>query len=188
MAILIKNKEGNKIYPIFHAALPLIFTEVPQIKKLKINRFSLLIGSLLPDIVDKPLFLLGLGNGRFLSHNLLFITISFLIVYFSSKRNKAISFPFLAGLIFHLILDIPHVPLFYPLVSYEFHFVEEPLLYWIRQLWTNPFVLITEIIGLLFIIFILIKNKLYHIKEISDYLRGKNQTFTQSPKENEIKV
>ena len=113
---------------------------------------------------------------------------SFLIVYFSSKRNKSISLPFLAGLIFHIILDIPHVPLFYPFISYEFHYVEEPLLYWLKQLWINPFVLITEIIGLLFIIFILIKNKLYHIKEISDYLRGINQTFTQGSKEVEINV
>ncbi|NVM34758.1 MAG: metal-dependent hydrolase [Candidatus Lokiarchaeota archaeon] len=186
MAILIKHYEGNKIYPIFHAALPLVFTEIPQIKKLKINRLSLLIGSLLPDIIDKPLFLLGLGNGRFLSHNLLFMTISFLIVYFSSKRNKNISFPFLAGLIFHLILDIPYVPLFYPFISYEFHYLEEPLLYWLRKLWTDPFVFITEITGLLIMLFILIKNKLYHKKEISDYLRGVNQTFTKSSKEIEI--
>ena len=174
------------MYPIFHAALPLIFTEIPQIKKLKINRYSLLIGSLLPDIVDKPLFLLGFGNGRFFSHNLLFVIISFLIVYFSSRKNKTISFSFLAGLFFHLILDIPYVPLFYPFIAYEFRFVEEPLLYWIKQLWTNPIVLITETIGLLFIIFILIKNKLYHMKEISDYLRGQNQAFTKSSKEIEI--
>jgi len=174
------------MYPIFHATLPLIFTEIPQIKKLKINRYSLLIGSLLPDIIDKPLFLLGFGNGRFLSHNLLFIIISFLIVYFSSRKNKSISFPFLAGLIFHLILDLPYVPLFYPFISYDFHFVEKPLLYWIKQLWTNPIVMITEITGILFMIFILIKNKLYHMNQISDYLRGINQTFTQSSKEVEI--
>ena len=157
-------------------------TEIPQIKKLKINRFFLLVGSLLPDIVDKPLFLFGFGNGRFFSHNLLFLIISFSIVYLSSKRNKYISFSFLTGLIIHIILDIPHVPLFYPFISYEFTYLEEPLQNWILHLLKNPFILITEITGFLFIIFILVKYKLYHIKDIMNYLKGNNQILTQNSK------
>jgi len=84
------------------------------------------------------------------------------------------------------MLDLPYVPLFYPFISYDFHYLEEPLLYWLKQLWTNPIVMITEITGLLFMIFILIKNKLYNIKQISDYLRGINQNFKQISKEVEI--
>ncbi len=48
--------------------------------------------------------------------------------------------------------------------------------------------MITESTGLLIFIFILIKNKLYHIGQVSDYLRGINQTIIQSSKEVEIKV
>lgn len=186
MEYLIKNHEVSKIYPIFHAALPLIITEVPPIKKLKINRYSLIIGSLLSDIIDKPLFLLGFGNGRFLSHNLLFVVISFLIVHFFSRKNKSISFPFFMGLIFHLLLDLPSVPLLYPFINYDFGVVEEPLLFWISRLWTDPLVMITEGIGVLFIIYILFKNKLYHIDLISDYLKGLNQAFIQRSKAVEI--
>ncbi|MFX1502575.1 MAG: metal-dependent hydrolase [Promethearchaeota archaeon] len=188
MEYLVKNHEVSKIYPIFHVALPLIITEVPSIKKLKINKYSLIIGSLLSDIIDKPLFLLGFGNGRFFSHNLLFVVISFLIVHFFSKKNKSISFPFFIGLIFHLILDLPNVPFFYPFINYDFGVVEEPLLFWIRQLWTEPLVMITEGFGVLFIIYILIKNKLYYIDLISDYLKGVNQTIIKSSKEVEISV
>ncbi|MFX1365471.1 MAG: metal-dependent hydrolase [Promethearchaeota archaeon] len=188
MEYLIKNHEVNKIYPIFHVALPLIFTEIPRLKKLKINRYSLIIGALLPDIIDKPLFLLGFGNGRFLSHTLLFAIISFLIVHFSSKKNVSISFPFFIGIVFHFLLDIPHVPFFYPFIKYDFGVVDEPFLFWIKQLWTEPLVIITEGTGVLFIIYILIKNKLYQIDKLSEYLRGINQTFIQNSKEVEISV
>ncbi|MFX1573619.1 MAG: metal-dependent hydrolase [Promethearchaeota archaeon] len=156
-------------------ALPLLITEIPQIKRFRINRFALIIGSLLPDIIDKPILLLGLGNGRFFSHNLLFIITSFLIVFFLSKRNLEISIPFLVGTSIHLILDLPYVPLFYPFISYEFIVVEEPVLYWFNTLFTNPIVLSTEIIGIAILIFILIHNKLYHVEDIKKYLNGSLQ-------------
>lgn len=148
----------------------------------------MIIGALLPDIIDKPLFLLDLGGGRLYSHNLLFVIVSFLIVHFSSKRNKSISLPFLFGLISHLILDLPYVPLFYPFFSYDYYYIEEPLTYWFRKLWTDPFVIITEIMGLLFILFIVIRNKLYHIRDITNYLKGFNQTLIQISKEKEIPI
>jgi len=166
--------------------LPLILTEIPRIKRLKINRLSLIIGALLPDIVDKPLFLLDLGGGRLYSHNLLFVIITFLIVYFSSKRNKSISLPFLYGIISHIILDLPYVPLFYPFLSYELYYIEEPLLYWLMKFWTDPLVTITEISGILFILFIIINDKLYHKRDILNYLKGINQTLIQISKEKEI--
>ena len=153
----------------------LIF-EIPIIKKYKINRWALIIGSLLPDIIDKPILLLGLGNGRFFSHNLLFIIISFLLVFLISKRNLEISFPFLIGLAIHLILDLPYVPLFYPFITYNFKTVEEPLKYWFNALFTNPIVLTTEIIGFAILIFILIHNKLYHTEDIKNYLKRNLQT------------
>lgn len=147
----------------------------------------MIIGTLLPDIIDKPIFLLGLGEGRLFSHNLLFVIIGFLIVHFSAKRNKSISLPFLCGLISHIILDLPYVPLFYPFLSYDFYYIEEPLLYWLRKLLTDPLVLITETSGLLFIIFIVIHGKLYHIRDITNYLNGFNQTLIQTSKEKEIR-
>ena len=160
------------MFLIFHIALPLTFTEIPQIKKLQINRFALVIGSLLPDLIDKPLFLLGFGTGRFFTHNLLFVLMSFLVLHFSTKQNLKISFPFLFGVIMHLLLDIPYVPFFYPFISYEFIVIKEPFWYWFRALFTNPVVLITEVTGVILFILILIRNRLYSTKDILSYLKG----------------
>ncbi len=160
------------MFLIFHIALPLIFTEIPLIKKLKVNKFALIIGSLLPDLIDKPLLLLGFGPGRFFAHNLMFVLISFLIIHFSTKRNLRISVPFLFGVIMHLILDIPEVPFFYPFISYEFIMLEEPLRNWFIALFTRPLNLITEVTGIVFFILILIRNRLYNKKEILSYLKG----------------
>ncbi len=143
----------------------------------------MIIGALLPDIIDKPLVLLGIADGRSFSHNLLFVIISFLIIHFCTKGNRSISLPFFSGLIAHLILDLPFVPLFFPFISYDFYYIEEPLIYWLRKLRTDPLVIITEIAGIVSIIFIIKYNKLYHFSDITNYLKGINQISIQSSKD-----
>ncbi|MFX0021507.1 MAG: metal-dependent hydrolase [Candidatus Hermodarchaeota archaeon] len=175
--MLFSDEGGIIIYPIFHVALPLIITEIPKIKRLRINKISLIIGALLPDIIDKPLLFLGLGMGRSFSHSLLFLFVSFLIVHFVTKRNKSISLALFTGITAHMILDLPDVPFFYPFISYEFPIVEEPILYWFIKLFTDPFTLITEITGILFIGYIVINNKLYQRNDLSNYLKGTHQSL-----------
>ncbi|MFX1450533.1 MAG: hypothetical protein ACFFCM_06810, partial [Promethearchaeota archaeon] len=115
---------------------------------------------------------------------LLFVIISFLIVHLCFKGNKSISFPYLIGILFHIVLDLPFVPLLYPFIPYDFYYIEDPLIYWLRKLITDPLVLITEITGIMLIIFIIKYNKLYHISDIKNYLKGINQTTI--PISNEI--
>ena len=88
-----------------------------------------------------------------------------------------ISVPFLAGMSIHFILDFPQVPLFYPFISYDFLFLEEPLFFWFSQLFTDPVVIMTELIGIAILVFIVINNKLYHRKDINEYLKGSYQTM-----------
>ena len=160
------------MFPIFHVAFPLILFELPLVKKrFEFNRFALIIGSLFPDIIDKFLLFLNLGSGRGISHTILFILISFVILHFITKGRKSISIPFLVGMVVHLILDLPEVPLFYPFIMYEFIIIEDPLGVWLHTLSNNPVVYLTEITGILFFLFILINNKLYSRKEITDYLK-----------------
>ncbi|MBY8985443.1 MAG: hypothetical protein KGD65_10265 [Candidatus Lokiarchaeota archaeon] len=168
--------EGIEIYPIFHVALPLILSEIPSIKKTFRSKILIIIGSILADLIDKPLLLLGLGPGRHLSHNLVFILISFLIVFVSTKKNLEISLSLLFGMVFHLILDLPEVPLFYPFVSYNFEILEEPLFYWINKFFIDPVVLFTEIMGIGILIYIFITNKLYHRLQLMKYLKGSSQS------------
>ena len=106
------------MFPIFHIAVPLILLEIPYIKnRYKFNRIALVIGALLPDIIDKTLMLFKLSSGRGISHTLLFVVVSFIIVHLLVKRNYFISFPFLIGTLSHLILDLPEIPLFFPLAA-----------------------------------------------------------------------
>ncbi len=153
-------------------AVPLIILEIPLLKrKFKFNRLSLIIGSLLPDLIDKPFLLLRLGSGRSFSHTLLFTFICGLIVFLASKKNQPISFCLLFGLVTHLMLDLPGIPIFYPLIIYHFEQLERPIDYWIKVLFTDPKVYLTEILGAIIVIFILINNKMFSVNSILKYLK-----------------
>jgi hypothetical protein len=157
-------------------ALPLIFSEIPAIKKKFSSKIFIIVGAILSDIIDKPLLLLGLGYGRDFSHNLFFLLISFLILFVSSKKNLEISLSFLFGMIFHLILDLPEVPLFYPFISYNFGITEEPLIYWITKFFADPVTFLTEITGIGILVYIFITNKLYYRSNFMKYLKGNSQS------------
>ena len=100
----------------------------------------------------------------------------FLILFISTKKNLEISLSLLFGMVFHLILDLPEVPLFYPFVSYDFVILEEPLFYWITKFFADPVVIITEITGIGILIYIFITNKLYHRSKFMQYLKGNSQS------------
>ena len=162
------------IFLIFHLAIPLLIFEIPKIKdKYEINRFALIIGSLYPDLVDKSLSFFNIGGGRGYAHTILFVLISFVFLFIITKGNKTIYFPFLIGMIMHLLLDMPRVPLFYPFISYEIMTYKSDIEQWLQTLLTNPIVITTEITGVIILIFIVINNKLYSISEFVNYLKTK---------------
>ena len=117
----------------------------------------LLIGSLLPDIIDKPLgylfFRETFSNVRLFSHTLLFlilITIAGFILYRS--RRKTWLFVLSFGTFTHLLCDrmwrIPQT-LFWPM--YGFTFIKKDLTHWAERigtdLVTDPSTYIPEIVG-----------------------------------------
>jgi hypothetical protein len=153
--------------------------EIPRLKRLNYNRIALIIGALLPDIIDKPFLFLGLGSGRFFSHSLIFIACAFLILFVFTRGNKRICYPFLIGMIFHIILDLPFVPLLFPFIFYEYETLEDPLAVFIRRLFTNPLVITTEISGIIILIFIIINNKLFTIKDILNYLKSNSNIMNE---------
>jgi len=158
------------MFLLFHIAVPLIVFEIPQIKnRFEFNRLALIIGSIFPDIIDKPFLLLSLGSGRGISHTLLFAIVSFLILFLITRGNKPVSISFLIGIIAHLLLDLPEIPLFFPFINYDFYILDDPLGEWIHTLFNNPIVFATEIIGLSILVIILLMNKLYNIKQITNY-------------------
>src|SRR3989338_11643878 len=94
---------GIAVFIASFIALPLIFAG---------------IGVLLPDMLDKTLFILGMTPcSRFVGHTLFFGALVFSLAYFTTK-NKKIALALLLGILLHLAQDFQSfVPYFYPFVS-----------------------------------------------------------------------
>lgn len=173
---------GAKMFPLFHLGLPLGLSEIPYIRnRFKINRLALSIGALFPDLIDKLLFFLGIGTGRYLAHTILMLLgttlflflFSYLVQYLLSigdkKSSLIVAISFFIGYFIHLMLDLPEIPLFYPFIPYIPYFEGDKLNLWIYKLFNDPIVIITELTGFFLIIFVFYKNKLYHPKQIWNY-------------------
>ena len=118
---------------------------------------------------------LNLGSGRGISHTILFILSCFIILHIATRRKSFISLPFLIGMLFHLLLDLPEVPLFYPFIIYDFLILEDPLGYWLYKLFNDPVVYLTELLGISLLIYIVIRNKIYNLEIIKTFLVKKSQ-------------
>lgn len=137
----------------------------------------LLVGSLLPDIIDKPVGLYLLANGRVICHTLVFvILLTGIGFYLLRKHQQRWMLALAAGGFMHLILDsMWNVPatLFWPLLG--FSFPQEEVTGWWGNLWVNYFkppTFIPEIIGfsiLIILLWLLIKRK----KVLAFIVRGK---------------
>ena len=99
--------------PVGHLGIPL-----PVARLLKLNLVVTGLCALLPDIVDKPLWALGIGNGRYVAHTLLFV---FLVAIVFSLKKKRYGLSAFFGGILHLLLDAGgFVPWRYPFARYQF--------------------------------------------------------------------
>ncbi len=108
-----------------------------------------IFGTLLPDIIDKGLYLIGVFPcSRFLAHTIFFLPLAGIVAYLMT-RNKKIAIAVTLGVIFHLIEDLNgEVPLFYPFKQYAF--LDTCTL--VVQL--TPYLIISEIVGALLLIYI----------------------------------
>jgi inner membrane protein len=118
----------------------------------------LLVGSLLPDIIDKPvgqyLFRDTFNNGRIFTHTLLFLVlISVVGILLYKKKRQTWMLALAAGTFMHLILDgmwqTPRT-LFWPLLGFSFPKVD--LEGWEHNIWealiSDPQIYIPEAVGL----------------------------------------
>ncbi len=148
------------------------------IPPLKLDYRLVLIGSLLPDIIDKPLGLLilqtSLGNGRTIGHTLLF---SLFLVSFGllllKKRNEHWLLIIACGSILHLILDYmwfyPN-PLLWPL--FGFGFLQSDASSWLYKTlsgFSHPSVYVPEISG--FILCAIITGILFRRHLIGQFIK-----------------
>ncbi len=152
-----QNRDGESTSPSSEA--PTSSSKVSRLDSLA-TRFDirlLLIGSLLPDIIDKlvgqVLFRDTFSNGRIFSHTLLFlILLTVAGLYFYRRRSQTGLLALAFGTMTHLIFDqMWHVPqtLFWPL--FGFALVKIDLSNWIPGMFlamlTQPTVYVPELAG-----------------------------------------
>jgi hypothetical protein len=116
-----------------------------------------MLGSLTPDIIDKPLAFFGFGGGRSITHTLLIFLIFSgigLIIYLSHRSTWLLAIAL--GIFTHLVLDFmwadPEI-LFWPLQGWIFPHPVRSLGFsqigiWLNTLLTNPEVILSESAGL----------------------------------------
>lgn len=100
--------------PLGHMGVPL-----PLAHLLKLNLAVTGLCALLPDLVDKPLYLLGVTScSRYAGHTVLFVL---LVAAAFCLRSRLLGLSALFGGILHLLLDSGYfVPWFYPFARYDF--------------------------------------------------------------------
>ena len=141
-----------------------------------------LVGSLLPDIVDKPvgqvLFRDTFSNGRIFCHTLLFLLVIALVgayLYRCQKKTWLLILSF--GTLVHLLLDqmwLAPQTLLWPL--YGFAFEKGDLSHWLENilyaLHTDPAVYMSELVGAGILIWFALR--LVQKKGVSAFIRNGN--------------
>lgn len=161
----VKLPKGVKPDPQFNSS-------TDSLQHSKIDYRLVLVASLLPDIIDKPLGLIilpvTLGSSRNLGHTILFLLVLFLLGLFFLKKRADFRLLLVAYCsTIHLALDRmwerPQV-LFWPFLGYKFSHSDPTE--WINRVTTNalahPDVYIPEIVGIVICILFavhLLKNK-----------------------------
>ena len=162
------NLEISDMFPIFHVFVPLLLWELigPKLSKLPVTRFWLIIGAMLPDLVDKPLSMLfpTVFSGRGFAHAPFVLVIFLGILYFPMKRkNIAVSLGI--GMILHILLDLPgNIPWFWPFVAYPIFPADIDSYFY--TLLHNPLIITTELIGLVGGTMILWKHNILFSKKV----------------------
>ena len=129
----------------------------------RIDYRVILLGSMLPDVIDKPLGFWFLDNGRTFGHSLLFTVLLAAVGFFMYIRRQSMGLLCLAfGTLIHLILDrmwLNPGTLLWPLYGWSFGRVDiEGLSYYLKQwllAYTIPWAYVPEIIGAVVLVTIL---------------------------------
>jgi hypothetical protein len=149
----------------------------PHLEEKAYNRNAywifLLSGSMFPDIIDKSVGSLIFSTGRWLGHTLLFILVASIIIglfFRDNGRGKVFGLYFFIGNVMHLVLDQPSLGIGIPL----FPLFPDPFLSseWNSFLFgfTDPFVWLTEAIGLLILVLLSYLYNLEKKKKIGLFL------------------
>jgi len=151
--------------------------------KIEADYRFVLIGAILPDIIDKPvgdyLFYSVFQNGRLFAHTLLFVAILTTIGWYVDKKYNFSGILLLAlGSVIHLVLDqmwLTPKTLFWPLLGLQFDKyddLEDYAGYIWGQLMHNPQAYVPEVIGFLILAAFFVHFKLYRRENFVAFLKN----------------
>ncbi len=148
------------MFPFGHVGFTAFFANL-----LSLNIIFAVIGSQIPDIIDKPLNIIGvLPNSRNIGHTLFMSGFIFILSYVITKK-KGISSSLAFGSIMHLFEDIPYfIPWFYPFIGYTFPY--QPFSVKYSFIWFS-----IDIIGLFLLFYVYQCNSKFR-KEVSDIIKS----------------
>jgi inner membrane protein len=159
--------------------LLIVFVVFSMLKKDIDYRF-VLVGSLLPVIIDKPLgqYILGwyFQNGRIIAHTLLFLVVLTIIGLFVARKDKTgFVVALAAGTVCHLVLDqmwLAPGTLFWPLFGWEFPKLDlgNYLWYLLSEMFSRPDVYVPELIGLGILVGFAYYFKMYKPENIKAFI------------------
>lgn len=124
--------------------------------------FFAVTGVLLPDIIDKGLFTLGIAScGRYFSHSIFFPFIVGSLIFLVTRRWK-LALAIVLGSFLHLLQDVTYfIPWFFPLVNYLEMSLCGPI-----EVEFGMFAIITEVIGAGLLIFTFgFRQKFIYLRE-----------------------
>jgi hypothetical protein len=124
----------------------------------------LVLGAVLPDLIDKPIgsviFTSYFDTGRIYAHTLLFAAAVLTAVMLATRRGSAARKRWMAlpiGVLLHLLLDMPidAATLWWPALGLEFpSFAEGALVDLIAYLLKSPWVVLQEVMGAAYLIYL----------------------------------
>lgn len=164
-----------------HIGITLLFAYlVFAVFREKIDYRFLLVGAILPDLIDKPIghyLLYGIfQNGRIFAHTLLFIGLLVLIALYVEKRYRFTGISVLAlGALCHLTEDqMWQAPstLFWPAFGWQFPKLDitDYEGYIFDKIFHDPSAYVPEIIGLVIIAGFIYRFQLYRPERIKAFL------------------
>ncbi|MHA1775553.1 MAG: hypothetical protein DRO88_10765 [Promethearchaeia archaeon] len=168
------------MFVLTHIFVPLLILELIILKnkefERKISRFWLVLGGLLPDLIDKPLSLTfpDIFSGRGVAHAPL-LWIVLIGVFFFYKPIRSITTSTAMGIFIHLLLDIPEIPWLWPFVPFKIY--HSTFQEWFNTLIHNPVVISTEILSFIGLIVLLKIKKIIFDGKILNVIQSKHFLF-----------
>lgn len=152
----------------------MVFKRTDLLNKLDFRVIA--IFAVLPDIIDKIIghvvFHGALNNGRLFSHTLLFLGIFIIVFYIIVRSNWWVfALPIATHQMFDLTWEVPKT-LAWPSYGWSFDKYEGNVLEaWYHALFNNPYIIISECLGIIVVIIIFIYFRLYDRGNLLTMLR-----------------